>query len=164
MVALGVAVAQHEKWFRRTILVELDFGSPALSDRLELAATPGLTEVLLGTASLDEAIQWLSADFGVLVAGAHWGGASPWPAIAEILVELQKRSDVTVVDLPPLSLDAGEATDLCATVLLVVRAAATSLDEIRGAAALLKQEPLVILNAVSSPVPRWLDNVFRARR
>ena len=52
---------------------------------------------------------------------------------------------------------------LCSSVLLVVRAGATSLDHVRRAAAELDHPP-VMLNRVTSSLPRWMNGMLGSAR
>src|SRR6202022_835573 len=58
-VALAMTLVQRQDYDRRPLLLEMDLEHPCLGRRLGLHATPGLSELVRGEASLDEAIQWI---------------------------------------------------------------------------------------------------------
>jgi capsular exopolysaccharide synthesis family protein len=118
---LALAFAQNR---RRVILVDLDLRRPSLHRLFRLDAAPGLTDVALGHASLDEVL----ADVDITRADAEvrtsqkesrapggnllvlTAGAGPVdPAnlvgteeLRTIFGELRSRADIVVIDTPPL--------------------------------------------------------------
>ena len=131
---------------RRVVLVDCDLRRPTVARLFKLDGEhPGLTDVVAGYASLDDAIARVAitdmpaagaqaaATNGrgsvelaveVLTAGSVLSNAGEFlgtRAVAEILVELQSRADLVLVDAPPL-LNVGDALALSTEVdaLLVV--------------------------------------------
>jgi succinoglycan biosynthesis transport protein ExoP len=104
---LAYALALSE---RRVILVDLDLRRPYVSSFFKVATSPGATDVLMGSVSLDDAL------VEVPVAGSQGtltllpaGAMPPNPAelmesdrMRELLSELSGRADVVVVDSAPL--------------------------------------------------------------
>jgi tyrosine-protein kinase Etk/Wzc len=115
----------------RVVLVDADLRRPRLHGVFGLSRTPGLTELLLGEATMEEAMRATNVE-GLQVMGAGrlvaavselLGGA----AMGRMLRELNARYDVVVVDTPPV-LAAADAEILAAqadAVLVVIRAGQT---------------------------------------
>jgi capsular exopolysaccharide synthesis family protein len=90
----------------RTILVEADLRRPRVADYMGLEGAVGLTSVLTGLTSLDEALQpWGRNAMWVLASGP----LPPNPSeilgshqMSELLKTLEDRADVIVLDSPPL--------------------------------------------------------------
>ncbi|HET7572545.1 MAG TPA: polysaccharide biosynthesis tyrosine autokinase [Gaiellaceae bacterium] len=118
---------------RSVVLVDLDLRRPAVHGFLRLSSRPGVTDVALGQATLDDALQ------PVLLEELHSGGSlsvlpsGPMPpspgefagssAVGEILDELRERADLVIVDTPPV-LQVAEAMTLSSRIdalLLVIR-------------------------------------------
>jgi Mrp family chromosome partitioning ATPase len=102
-VLLNLAIAACTPG-RRVAVMDLNLARPAVALRLGLPATPGLREILAGTAAPEQALQ------ATAVAGLHalgtTPGAGPSPALtAEALrwltCWLRERFDVVFVDGPP---------------------------------------------------------------
>jgi capsular exopolysaccharide synthesis family protein len=149
---------------KRVCLVDLDFRSPSMDRLFRLEGRAGLTDVVLGVATLDDAIHEIGVGVGTAPSILHGAGsalldvvpAGPVPStpgelilsqpVANVLAELRSQYDVVIVDSPPLLL-AGDALALSARVdamLLVV--------DIRSAKRPVLQELRRILSV--APVPR----------
>jgi Mrp family chromosome partitioning ATPase len=149
-VALAMTLVQRQDYDRRPLLVEMDLEHPCLGRRLGLHSTPGLSELVRGHATLDEAIQWIDG-IRVVTAGASLG--RPDRVIVEllacdVLARLGESCDVMVVDLPAVSgcSFAALAAGTVDALLLVVRAGVTPAARIREAVADLPSRPAVLLN------------------
>jgi capsular exopolysaccharide synthesis family protein len=143
---LAVALARTG---RRVILVDLDLRRPFLDRFFRLGGRPGITDVALGHAELDEAIASVAVseasqvEKGAAVGGRNGAAAiegtleilpsGPLPpnpgefvgsqTLSELVDELRQRADIVIVDAPPL-LHVGDALTLSAKVdalLLVAR-------------------------------------------
>lgn len=107
-------------------LVEADLRSPRLLDYYGFDAAPGLTDVLIGEASLEDVLRPVG-DSRVQLIGA---GQTPTdsakllsgPAMTSLLRELGSRFDVVILDGPPVHpvTDAVVLSDIVDGVLLVV--------------------------------------------
>jgi succinoglycan biosynthesis transport protein ExoP len=119
---------------RRVVIVDLDLRLPALDRFFGLQDRPGLTHVMLGRLSLEEAlvpIPVLDADaanasgngtIGGLLEALPAGALPPNPsefarssALADILHRLEELADIVIVDAPPL-LGLSDAVALTANV------------------------------------------------
>jgi capsular exopolysaccharide synthesis family protein len=137
---LAVALARNGE---RVVLVDLDLRRPTLERFFGLSQFPGLTDVALGRAQLDDALLEIplaepesaedglgSFDMGgagslhVLPAGSttrNVGELVGSASVTAVLARLRERADLVLVDGPPL-LGAGDGIALCARVdaLLIV--------------------------------------------
>jgi Mrp family chromosome partitioning ATPase len=165
-VAAAMAVIHASEYRRRTILVELDGHRPPAARAFGLVDGPGVAEFIRDGVDVDDCIQWVTEDFGVVVAGSDPSVASLLHgSTAEDIVEaLSLRADTLVLDLPPLEKGAGgvQLVDLCEAVALVVRAG-VSTHRIEEAAGSLTTPPFVILNGVKSAAPRWVRRLLGMR-
>jgi len=155
-VALGAALVQRNEYGRRTILLELDLGSPSRA-----GDAPGVAEVMRGEVTLTECIVPLAPHLGLLPSGNAGGEAGKLLArfrSSTLLHDLRRPGYVIVADLPPLPPYglADRVADLFSNVLFVVRAGKTPVETIRAAIDRLDPPPAVLLNGKSSAVPRWL--------
>jgi succinoglycan biosynthesis transport protein ExoP len=168
---LAVALARSG---RRVVLVDLDLRRPSIDDFFDLEAQPGLTHVILGRSSLDEAL--------VAVPPANRSGSAPSSngappgylevlptgplppnpaefasshALDELLHRLQARADVVLLDAPPM-LHLSDSIALTAkvdAVLIVTRLSSirrSTLEELRRT---LDSVPVVKLGFVLTGVP-----------
>jgi Mrp family chromosome partitioning ATPase len=165
-VAAALAVIQASECRRRTILVEFDGHKAPAAREFGLAEGPGVAEVIRGDVDVEDCIQWVTDELGVVVAGADPSMATLLRgSTAEDIVEaLSRHADTLVLDLPPLEKGAGgvQLVDLCEAVALVVRAG-VSTRRIEEAASALTTPPFVILNGVKSAAPRWVQRLLGMR-
>lgn len=111
----------------RVALVDLDLRRPMLAERLGLERSVGVTTVLLGRASLDEALQTVHETNIQLLAS---GPLPPNPAdvlsteiLAETVDKLASDFDVVILDTPPAGLfvDARQLASLVDGTIVVSR-------------------------------------------
>lgn len=155
-VNLAITLAQAGA---RTLLVEGDLRRPRASAALGMDNSVGVTTVLLGAVSLDEALQkHPHSDLHVLGSGA----IPPNPAdllqsraMADLVAEARSRYDVVIVDAPPL-LPVTDGALLAAAAdgaLLVVRHGRTTTDQLRHARERLEQVDARVVGTVLNMVP-----------
>jgi capsular exopolysaccharide synthesis family protein len=154
---LAIALAQAGV---RTCLVEGDLRRPRVADYLGVEGAVGLTNVLIGSATLDDVLQpWGGLSLTVLPSGP----IPPNPAellasqhMAEILDELRGRFDMVVIDAPPLLpvTDGAVLARMTDGALMVVRCRSTKHDQLRQAAAALEAVEASVVGAVVNMVPR----------
>ena len=101
-VHLAQAVAETGK---RVVLLDADLRRPAIAARFGLAGELGLTNVLMGEASLSDAIHHVRPNLAVVPAG----GASATPnellgsaAFTRLVRGVVARCDFLVIDVPPV--------------------------------------------------------------
>ena len=164
---------------RQVILVELDLRRPRLDALFGLDQTPGLTDVVLGKAALEDAITLVSATdlanrssfagrpilTGSLEEGAigilHSGPLPPSPgefvgtqALAKVIAELGELAETVLLDAPPL-LEVGDAMTLSSRVdamLIVTRLEHLHRNTLRELARTLEQCPAEKLGFVLTGV------------
>ena len=90
----------------RTLLLDTDLRRGRLHRLFGLRKTPGLSGVLTGAITLDEACRPCGKDgLNVLTAGAHLESGTEMlstPKFVEVLAELRKRYDRIIIDTPPV--------------------------------------------------------------
>lgn len=152
---------------RRVALVDADLHRPSLHRLLDLPASPGLTEVLKGECSLDEALQAVAGSGGqggggrtaeasrLLVLAA--GSVPPNPAellntreMEDLIRQLTERADMVLFDTPPclLMTDARILGAKLDGTLLVTEMGQTRKAELRRARSLLDQAHIRVLGVV----------------
>jgi len=149
---LGLTMAQDYQ--RRTCVVDADLRHPQLQRLFGLPDGPGLSDVLTGEATLEEALVTVE-DHRITILPAGRTCARPaellgTTAMRRMLETLRSQFDRVVVDAPattPLA-DVGILTPLVDSVLLVVRSGTTSKPAIHDAVAALDASKLlgVVLN------------------
>jgi capsular exopolysaccharide synthesis family protein len=160
-VACGLAIAMAETG-ARVALVDANMRTPGVSRYLPLDDSPGLSDVLTGTASVDDVLQdSLDGRLTVLPPGerpADPGEALASPRLAATIRDLTDRFDIVLVDAPALQpvADAtvlGKVTD---TALLVVRSDHTRLADVAKSKDLLERIGARLAGAVLNALPRKL--------
>src|SRR5215207_1401221 len=159
---------------RRVVIVDLDLRLPALDRFFGLQDRPGLTHVMLGRLSLEEAlipIPVLDTDaaspsgngtIGGLLEALPAGALPPNPsefarsnALADILRRLEELADIVIVDAPPL-LGLSDAVALTANVdaMIIVTKLSTARRPILAELhRVLEATPIVKLGVVVTGMP-----------
>jgi protein-tyrosine kinase len=149
---LGLAMAQEYQ--QRVCIVDADFRSPQQHYLFGLPEAPGLSDVLTGRVSVDEALVALEEHhLSVMPAGtrsAHPAELFGTTAMRRTLEALRARFDRIIIDAPaagPLA-DVGILTPLVDSVVLIVRAGVTSKPAIHDAIAAVDAGKLlgIVLN------------------
>jgi capsular exopolysaccharide synthesis family protein len=159
LTACGLAKVLTEDG-SRVALVDADLRSPGVHRYLDLAAEPGLSEVLAGHTSVEDVMrESVNPRLWVLPAGAvppNPGELLAAPAMAEALRILEKGFDVVVVDAPPVlaAADAAVLSALTSRVLLVVGSERTPLQQVNRAAEILSTVEAQFVGAVLNAAPR----------
>ncbi|HUJ66669.1 MAG TPA: polysaccharide biosynthesis tyrosine autokinase [Acidimicrobiales bacterium] len=161
---LGVVLA---KVGLRVVLVSADLRRPRLASFFGLDEGTGMTSVMIGEATLDDAIQPVPQVPGLSVLGC--GPRPPDPAevlsspkVATIFTDLATRFDMIVVDSPPLlpvtdPLLLGALTDMT---LLVVAAGQTKKSQLQRTRERLAQTGIRPLGIVFNEVKRDTDDGY----
>jgi tyrosine-protein kinase len=144
---------------KRVVLVDADLRRPRLADYLNLEGAVGLTNVLVGQARLEVAVQqWNGEKVFVLPSGS----IPPNPSellgsrhMTELLRRLEERFDAVIIDTPPL-LPVTDAAVLASTVdgvVLVSRCGKTTVSQAKQAANSLKAVGARLLGCVLNMAP-----------
>ncbi|HKS95801.1 MAG TPA: polysaccharide biosynthesis tyrosine autokinase [Terriglobia bacterium] len=163
-VNLGLAFAQNGA---RVLLIDSDLRAFGVTRALGLPNDRGLSGVLTGAYSLDEAIEQLDSlgDLWVLPAGPR----APNPAellsssiMERLLEELRPRFDHVVFDSPPLLLvtDATILSTLTDGVILVVESGVTTPDALIQAHRTLKSAGARVLGVAVNKVDTKRDGCY----
>lgn len=131
ITAANLALTMAQEIQRNVLLIDANLRSPSVHALFGISRTPGLAELLSGTASVDEVLVSVpELHLTILPAG----GTTPFPtellgstAMRRVIDTLRSRFDRLVLDVPavaPLA-DAGTVAALADGVLMVVRAGAT---------------------------------------
>lgn len=151
--AAAIGLARHQR--AATSLVETDLQRPALAGYLDLPQGPGLSELLAGEASLDEALVRVPGCPDLTVLGA--GGArraEPGEFASDlaegILGRLVGPSRFTILDAPPITThpEVRSLVRHADAVVLVLRARSSRKADAEAAAAVLEQVGLPLLGTV----------------
>jgi capsular exopolysaccharide synthesis family protein len=144
---------------QKVLLVDGDLRRPQIARLLGLDDAVGLTTVLVGRVSADDALQRHETGIDVLTSGV----VPPNPAellqshsMADLLTDLRGRYDVIVIDAPPL-LPVTDAALIAAQTdgaLLVVRHGRTTKDQLHAAVERLAGVNAHALGVVFNMTPR----------
>lgn len=157
VIALGIMIAESS---RNVLLIDADLRSPSLAEYTQLDGGVGLTNVLIGEASLAEAVQdWGADGLSVLTSGAD----APNPSqlitsqrMTDLLEEARAEFDFVIIDCAPLLAvtDAtwlGNQTDGALLAVLYDKTRTHNLEKVVNAASM---GGLNLLGAVLTRVPR----------
>lgn len=155
---LAITLAQQG---RKILLVDCDLRRGIVHKVFEGTKEPGLTNVLLGQATLDDALHSVALDEGAQLFVLPTGTLPPNPSellgsqpMHKLMGSLRERFDLVLLDSPPLNVvtDAAVLGTLADGVILIARAGATARESLRFATDQLKavQAPVsgVVLNDV----------------
>jgi capsular exopolysaccharide synthesis family protein len=153
---LGLTMAQEYQ--QRICVVDADLRSPRQASLFGVPEVPGLSDVVMGRATLDDALIRVDEhQITVLPAGepaTHPAELLGTDTMRRTLDTLRARFDRVIIDAPavtPLA-DVGILTPLTDSVLLVVRAGVTSKPAIHDAVAAIDSAKLMgfVLNEVAA--------------
>jgi capsular exopolysaccharide synthesis family protein len=150
---------------RRVLVVDAELRRPRLAAFLGRENAAGLSTILAGGASVDQALQPWGAGLWLLSAGHSPPNPSELlssPRMAEVVEELRGRFDIVIVDCPPL-LAVTDAAVIAARsdgALLVVRSRKTKNAQVTAAARALHAVDARILGCVLNMVPAKSGDVF----
>jgi polysaccharide biosynthesis transport protein len=158
---LAVAFAQHD---RRVIILEADMRRPNLKRRMEVPSEVGLSNVLAGSCSSDEAILRgiYVPTLDILPAGAR----PPMPseilgssAFDELLGYLRSRYDVVFIDSPPAILvtDAVSISSKADAVLWVAQAGIVTRPFLSRATHIIERNGMPVIGFVVNRMSRQLS-------
>jgi non-specific protein-tyrosine kinase len=154
VTAANLALAMAQEFQQRVCLVDANLRSPHVHRLFDLPEAPGLTDVLVGRAALEDALVAIE-DFEITILPAGDPAAHPAELLGSasmrrLLDSLRSHFDRVVIDAPPTAplADVGIITPLVDNVVLVVRAGVTSKPSIQDAVAAIDHGKLlgVVLN------------------
>lgn len=152
---LAVSTAEAEQ---RVLLIDADLRRPRVSDYLGLDGSIGLTDVLVGTVPMDNAIQqWGESSLYVLPAGHKAPNPSELlqsEAMTRLLASALAHYDVVMLDSPPL-LPVADATILAKATggaIVVASIGTVRKNQIRSSAAILARLDIPILGYIANKV------------
>jgi capsular exopolysaccharide synthesis family protein len=154
---LAITMAQSGK---RVLLIDADLRRPRAARYLGLPTGVGLTSVLVGTASLDEAVQIWGDDLMSVLAS---GPLPPNPSemlgsrhMRELLARLRDEYDLVLIDVPPVLpvTDAATTAAACDGVIVVVRHGKTRREQVAGTVAALRTVDANLLGTVLNLAPQ----------
>jgi len=152
---LAITFAQQGQ---RTLLIDADMRRAVLDKTFGMVRTPGLTDVIVGAASLEEATRATQVpNLFVLPSGQFPPNPSELlgsPAMRETLRAARHQFDIVLFDSPPLLAvtDAAVLSTLVDGTILVVRTASTAREAVRRALNQLRAVNGRILGAVLNDV------------
>ena len=179
---LSIALAQMGKM---TLLIEADMRCPRIAPLFKINEKPGLSDILIGTATPDSAIRTFT---DILIGGAEWdklidmhgidnlhllpcGSIPPNPSelllspdFKDLIDELRKRYDFIIVDTPP-SLPVSDASIIGTVVdgtVIVYQSDTTSRHLLLRAIQTLKKNQAKLLGIVINQLS--FDVVMRSAR
>jgi capsular exopolysaccharide synthesis family protein len=131
LTAANLALTMAQEFQQRVLLVDADLRRPAIHRLFGIAETPGLSDVLMGGASLEEALVTVRDHrLTVLPSGIipmHPAELLGSAAMRRVLDMLRTRFDRILIDMPPIAplADVTIASALADGVLMIVRAGVT---------------------------------------
>ncbi|MGB8649354.1 MAG: polysaccharide biosynthesis tyrosine autokinase [Mycobacteriales bacterium] len=143
----------------RVVLVEADLRRPRIAEYMGMEGAVGLTSVLLGRTSLEDALQpWGDGSLEVLASGPLPPNPSELLGSAgmqELLRALEERADIVLIDAPPLLpvTDAAVLGTLTSGVLMLIRSHRTRREQVARAAATVEGVGATLLGAILNMVP-----------
>jgi capsular exopolysaccharide synthesis family protein len=152
LTAANLALAMSQESHQRVLLVDADFRRPSIGRLFGLSESPGLADVLLGAADLDDALKNLSEHrLTVLPAGTvptHPAELLGSTAMRRVLDALRGRFDRILIDMPPLApvADVHVVAPMADGLLMIVRAGVTGKPDIERA--LTGLDPAKVLGLV----------------
>ena len=152
---LAITFAQQGQ---KTLLVDADLRRAVLDKTFSIPRTPGLTEVIVGIATFEDAVHSTSVE-NLSVMGS--GQLPPNPSellgserMREVLAQACGRFDVVIFDSPPLLAvtDAAVLSTIVDGVILVVRTGNTTRDAVQRAVTQLRNVHSRVLGAVLNDI------------
>ena len=131
LTAANLALTMAQEFQQRVLLVDADLRRPAIHRLFGIAETPGLSDVLMGGASLEEALVTVRDHrLTVLPSGIipmHPAELLGSAVMRRVLDMLRTRFDRILIDMPPIAplADVTIASALADGVLMIVRAGVT---------------------------------------
>jgi protein-tyrosine kinase len=137
--AANLAITQAQLVGKRVLLADFDFRRPNIHKGFQIDCSPGITDYLVGQATLGDIIQKVAGlNLYVMTAGE----AVPNPLellnlreCKNLIDQMHDHFDWVILDSPPLlfAADANLLSSMCDGIILVVRIGATTFDAVSRA-------------------------------
>ncbi len=171
VTALNLAFTLAECRDKRTIVVDGDLRKKGISSLLKIKQSPGFSDLLEGTAQLDDIVQPTSCgNLFVIPAGSvssdEASGLLTNPELAQLIEHLKREYDFLLFDTPPVNdvSDASILGQVLGDALMVVKMNATHQNSVEQAINLLKSVNVniagVVLTHYKPHVPKLLNKYF----
>ncbi|MGI6279610.1 MAG: CpsD/CapB family tyrosine-protein kinase [Acutalibacteraceae bacterium] len=149
-VNIAITISQLNK---KVILLDSDVRRPTINKKLNLENEKGCTDVLAGTATLEEAVQKYSDNLDVLTSGTVSENPSELyssAAFDRLLDELSQKYDYIIIDTPPVNIvsDSLAVAQKCDGLVLIVRAGVTTFASFKNSLSHIKQLNIKLLGTV----------------
>jgi protein-tyrosine kinase len=137
--ATNLAVTQAQLADKRVILADFDFRRPTVNKTFQIDCSPGITDYLLGKASLRDILRRVAGtNLYLLTAGEAVTNPLELLNIKEckaLIDALRNNFDWVILDSPPLlfAADGNLLSTMCDATILVVRIGATTFDSVTRA-------------------------------
>jgi protein-tyrosine kinase len=139
LTAANLALTMAQEYQQRVLLVDADLRRPTLHQLLGISQAPGLTDVLIGAATLDDALVPLTGQHLTVlpsgVSATHPAELLGSAAMRRALDALRTRFDRVILDMPPISplADVNIVGTMADGLLMIVRAGVTPKPAIENA-------------------------------
>lgn len=147
---IALTFAQSEK---KVILIDCDLRKPSVHENFNFPNLAGLSEILIGTLSLEEVVQKHNENFYFITSGKIPPNPSEMLAsavMAQLIEKLKKEYEIIILDTPPLNVvtDAQVLSVKVDGTILIVRAGITKKDVVIEAKNLLDKVGANIIGTV----------------
>jgi protein-tyrosine kinase len=137
--AMNLAVTQSQLADKTVLLADFDFRRPTVDKNFQISSSPGITNYLLGKASLEEVIHKIEGtNLYVMPAGESVPNPLELLNLKEcraLITGLRNHFDWVILDSPPLlfAADGNLLATMCDGTILVVRIGTTTFDSVTRA-------------------------------
>jgi capsular exopolysaccharide synthesis family protein len=131
LTAANLALTMAQEFQQRVLLLDADLRRPSVHSLFGIAETPGLSDVLMGAVTLDDALVSASEHrLTIMPSGlvpSHPAELLGSAAMRRVLDTLRTRFDRIIIDMPPVAplADVAVASSMADGVLMIVRAGVT---------------------------------------
>jgi len=167
-INLGLAMSDLPRF--RTLLIDSDLRYPTIHSRLGFMQSPGLTEILEGTVSLESGIMDTEKETLKVI---NSGSLSPYPAelleshrLIDLITAVRPKFDLILLDSPPVIpySDASVLSSRVDAVLLIVQSGKTRREDIQQVHATLQDNQAKLLGVVLNRQKHFVPERIYKRR
>lgn len=151
---LGLAFAQTGK---KVIIIDCDLRKPSIHKKFNISNLCGLSEVMIGKETLENAVQEFKSNVYILTSGKIPPNPSEMissTAMNNLLEELKETYDIIIIDSPPLETftDGQILSTKVDGTLLVIKAGESKIESVKEAKNLLNRVGANIIGLVMNKV------------